>query len=430
MGRFLKKRLGLIIIIIIILVFPISLSNQARLNTRVIITGLAIDKVDDKYEVTAQIVKTSPGVESGGASAMVNFVSDSDETLVGALAKLTYKAGKVSAFSHTNFVILGSDFQEDNLTEALDYFVRNKTIKSSALLLFAEEKASDELKKTKDVELSVGTGLQKVFLFKEIEGDGEMMTILNFLKDSKSFSKTSTASTLKLMKNEESSQQGSSSSGGESSSGESSGGSSESSSSSGGTSGGESSESSSGGSGSNYQYFEALSPIVCCVDGKFACKLENKDEIVGYMIARDKANSEDISLSSVNGGRLENAKIGIKVNHKHAKSKIRFENGVPCLDIKITMNNCEIEDLQNDILISELTTEEYEIIKKEIEADTRKKVAACFDKTKSFGADIFHAYEIAMKYHYKTTTKHYKSMPEFLASLKLNVEVDVVRIDY
>ena len=25
-----------------------------------------------------------------------------------------------------------------------------------------------------------------------------------------------------------------------------------------------------------YQYFEALSPIVCCVDGKFVGKLENR----------------------------------------------------------------------------------------------------------------------------------------------------------
>ena len=206
MERLFKKKLGVIILVIIALVFPISLSNQARLNTRVIVTGLAIDKLGDKYEVTAQYVKTTPGTESAGTSAEVSFVTDSDETMIGALTKLTYKAGKASAFSHTNFVVVGKDILNENLREVLDYFVRHKTIKSSALLLFSEDKASDEIKKTKDVELSVGLGLQKVFLFKENEGDGEMMTILNFLNDSKSFSKTSTASTLKLMKNEESSQ--------------------------------------------------------------------------------------------------------------------------------------------------------------------------------------------------------------------------------
>lgn len=433
MGRFLKKRLGLIIIIIIILVFPISLTNQARLNTRVIITGLAIDKVDNGFEVTAQIVKTSPGTESAGSGAEVNFVTDSDETMLGALSKLTYKAGKVSAYSHTNFVILGNDLKDENLTEVLDYFIRNKTIKSSAMLLFAEEKASDEIKKTKDVELSVGIGLQKVFLFKETEGDGEMMTILNFLKDIKSHSKTSTASILKLMKNEESSSQ--SSSGGQSSGGSQDG--SSSGVSEGGSAGGSGSSSSGGdsqesgtSSGDSYQYFEALSPIVCCVDGRVVGKLETKDEIMGYMIARDKAKSEDISLKDISVGRLENAKIGVKVNHKHACQIIRYENGVPCLDIKIILNNSEIEDVQNKTLISELSTEEYEKIKLEIENDARKKISSCFEKAKSFGADIFHAYEHAIKFNYKETKRLYKDMAEFLKNLKLNVEVDVVRLDY
>ena len=299
------------------------------------------------------------------------------------------------------------------------------------MLLFAEEKASDELKKTKDIELSVGIGLQKVFLFKETEGDGEMMTILNFLKDSKSHSKTSTASTLKLMKNEETSsqsssgEQSSSSSEGGSSSGSSEGGSAGGSNSSGGDS-----QESGTSSGDSYQYFEALSPIVCCVDGKVVGKLDTKDEIMGYMIARDEARSEDISLKDVSAGRLENAKIGIKVNHKHACQKIRYENGVPCLDISIILNNSEIEDVQNKTLISELSTEEYEKIKLEIENDARKKISACFEKTKSFGADVFHAYEHAIKFNYKETKRLYKDVTEFLNNLKLNVEVDVVRLDY
>ena len=41
-----KKHLGFIIFLIIILVFPVSLSYQARLNMRIIVTGLAIDKID------------------------------------------------------------------------------------------------------------------------------------------------------------------------------------------------------------------------------------------------------------------------------------------------------------------------------------------------------------------------------------------------
>ena len=422
MERFFKRKFGLIILIIIALVFPISLSNQARLSNRIIVTGLAVDKVGDEYEVTAQIVKTTPGTESAGKSAMVNFVSDSDKTMVGALAKLTYKAGKVAAFSHTNFVILGETLFEENLSEVLDYFVRHKMIKSSAMVLFCEGKASDEIQKTKDVELSVGLGLQKVFLFKENEGDGEMTTILKFLNDSKSNSKTSTASSLKLMKNDEkkkdeSSDDSKSSSSSESNSGE---GSSENTQSSG----------EEGGSGSNYQYFEALSPIVCCKNGEYAGRLEEKDEITGYMIVKNKAESEDISLDSVYGGRFNDAKVGVKVNNKHTYKKIRYENGMPKLDISVVITDSEIEDLKNVILISELKKEEYEIIKEEIKKDTSKKVVACFEKAKSLNVDIFRAYDLAIKYNYNDTKRLYDGLDEFLNDLTINVDVEVVRLNY
>lgn len=422
-GKFLKKHTGILIIIIIALVFPVSMTNQARLNNRIIVTGLAIDKKDDIYEVTAQVVKPSPSSESSGAKAEINFLSDSDESIVSAIEKLSYKSGKVASFSHTNFVLIGKDCLGDDLTQLLDYFVRNKTIKSSSLLLFAEGNASDEIKKTKNMELSVGLGLQKVFLVKENEGDSEMTTIINFLKKSKSKSQTATASTLKLVTDKQPAQN-QSNGGGQS---EESGQSSEESK----NTGNSMSSSSSGGSGEkeNY-YFQALSPIVCYSAGKFVGKLELPDEITGFMIAKPQALTEDISLKNVTGGRFENAKIGIKVNHKNVEKKIRFENNLPCLDIKISIMNSEIEDLQNKTLIGELETNELNLIKQKIKEYISSKISACFEKAKQIKADVFGAYDIAYKFHYKDTTSYYAEMTEFLENLKLNVEVQIVRVDY
>ena len=313
--------------------------------------------------------------------------------------------------------MIGKDCLGEDLTQMLDYFVRNKTIKSSAMILFAEDKAGDEIKNTKDIELSVGLGLQKVFLVKENEGDGEMTTIIDFLKDSKSYSKTSTASTLKLSKNEkQSSLSDITSQNSSEDSGQSSGGS-----------------SSSGevrASGENYKYFEALAPIVCFFDGKFVGRLETPDEVSGYMIVKHESEGEDISLTNINGGRFKDATIGIKVNHKGSQKSIRFENYLPCLDVKITINNSEIEDLQNKELISEITGEEYEILKQEMINSTKKRVAVCFEKARGFGADVFHAYDLANKFHYGKTNRYYSDVQTFLADLKLNVEVEVVRLDY
>lgn len=419
--RKIKKHIGAIILLIIVLVFPTSLSNQAKLNMRIIVTGLAVDKVGDDYEVTAQIVKTSPGSKSGGADAQVDFITDKAPLLSAAVAKLAYKAGKVSAFSHTNYVILGKSMLEENLSASLDYFIRDKIIKNSALILFSEDSAKDEIKKTKNTELSVGIGLQKVFLFKEYESDGIMMTMMDFLNDNKWYAKTAIASTVSLKPNDEKSESSLSGSSSESSGdgGATSG------------SGSGSGEGESGGSSkSESQFFEAFSPIVCFVEGKFAGKLKTDDEITGYMLANKKARAVDIDLIAESEGILFGKKMEINIKNMRNSYKLRYEGNTPCLDVCININNSEINEIITDDIIGTLSDKEFEGVKTDLSNEISKRVSACFVKAKSFGADVFDAYELAYKFHYKKTTENFKTTDDFLKNLKLNVQVTVHKLDY
>lgn len=457
--RIFKRHIGVIILLVLLLVFPSSVSNQAKLNMRIIVTGIAIDKVDDEYEVTAQVVKNTPGTESPGTSATIELVSDKASTVSLAMSNLSYKAGKVAAFSHTSFVILGKSVYESEGVKCLDYFIRDKIIKASTMLLFAEDKASDEIKKTKDIELSVGLGLQKVFLYKERESDGLMVTILDFLKESESFSQTSVASTIVLTTNEEdesqmqntgsgSSMQSGSSSGssgqtslsqdnpsgsGESSgsgggsSGSGSGGEKSSESGSGSGSSSSSSSESSGGSSSGEgasEYFKAQSPIMCFVDGKFACKLETTDEFVGFMLVYDKSKNCDISLED------EKSKASINIKNKSSKLNLRYENGVPCLDIVIYIKNAEINEILTDKIVNDVNYEEYSRIERAIKAEVANLVSTCFEKAKSAGADIFHAYELGIKYHYGETMSNFDSYQDFVDKLRINVDTKIIKLDY
>lgn len=426
---FFKKRIGLIILLVTILAFPSSLSTQARLNMRAIVTGLAIDKVDDKYEITAQIVKTSPSTESGGEKATVNFVSDNDKTIIGAISKLSYKTGKTAAFSHTNFLIIGKDILEEDLTTTLDYFMRDNITNDSMLLLMAEEKASDEIKKTKDVELSIAIGLQKVFMYREKEGDGVMTSLLNFMKESKTESATSVVSLLTLEKNDES-KEDNPLGGGESSSG--SGGSS----SSGGSSGEANSSGESGtedggeqGGGSKYQYFKAQTDLCCFVEGKYVGKLE-KEEVLGFMLANEKATIDDVYVDEIESEILKANRLGVKIKDKTNKFKIRFENNVPCLDLKVKIKNAAVYEIQSEDLVDIPTDEEFEEIKKEIMKKISSNISKCFEKSKSLGADVWGAYDLAQKHHYRKTNQNYASRDEFLKDLRLNVVVEIDRLEY
>ena len=415
MKDFFKKRIGLIILLVAIFAFPSSLSTQARLNMRAIVTGLAIDKVDDKYEVTAQIVKSSPSTESGGEKATVNFVSDNDETVIGAISKLSYKTGKTSAFSHANFIIIGKDVLEEDLTQTLDYFMRDNITNDSMLLLVAEEKARDEIKKTKDVELSIAIGLQKVFMYREKEGDGVMNSVLEFMKDSKESSGTSVVSLLALEKNDEQSE--------DNPAGDGSSNSSDSSGESGTEDGGEQ------GGGSKYQYFKAQTELGCFVDGRYVGKLE-KDEVLGYMLANKKATIDDVYAEDFDKAVFNAKRVGVKIKDKTNKLKIRYENNIPCLDLVVKIKNSAIYEIQSEEFVDAPTDAEFSEIKNGLKKKIAENVSKCFEKSKELKADIWGVYLLAQKHHYKQTNMYYKNREEFLNNLKLNVIVEIDRLEY
>lgn len=421
MANKIKRHLGLVILLIIVLVFPTSMSYQARLNMRIIVTGLAIDKIDGEYQVTAQIVKTTPGSKPPGTSAEVDFLVDKSKVLSEAVAKLAYKAGKVSSFSHTNFIVVGKSILEDDVSQCLDYFVRDKIIKNSALVLFAEDKAGEELQKTKQTELSVGIGLQKVYTFKEHNSDGLMVTMIDFLKHSRSNTGTSVASTLVLETNKEQ-QSGSGDSSSSSGSGQSSSGSGGSSGESGGSGG-------SSGSGEEYQYFKQTSPLMCFKEGKFAGKIEGEDDIDGFMLAHKKSKVIEISLENVTGGRFKDSQIEVAIKNKKTRFKIRYEADAPCFDIKVVIRKSEIGEVLSDKIIGTLTEEEFDLVVDALKKEIAKKVAGCFETAKAFGVDIFNAYDYAYKFAYKDTIK-FDSKEDFLNALKLNVSVDVKQMEY
>ncbi len=429
MKIFLKKHIGIVILLVIIIAFPASMSTQARLNMRIIITGLAIDKTDTGYEVTAQIVRTAPSSGAEKSGATIDFVTDTGDSIVSAISKLSYKSGKVAGFSHTNFILIGKEMLEENLLKTLNYFLRDTIIKDSVLLLVAKDSANEEIKKTKELGLSVGLEIQKVFVYKEKESDGAMTSILSFANKSLSHSKTSVVSVLSMnndsknngQSGEQSGSSGSSSSGQESSSGsgqESSSGSSQSSS-SGGASG-----------SSETKYFDAITPLACFVEGKFVGKLESDDEIMGYMFSEKKCIAEDITIENVTFGNFNNALIGIDVKYKTCEKKIRFENNTPCLDIFVKISNSSIKEIQNDTIVENISSEEFNYLRKKIEEKVSKMVSSCFEKSRSFDADIFGAFDIANKFHYKKTKENYETMEEFLEKLKLNVEVKISRLEH
>lgn len=450
MNKFVKKHIGLIIVLLILIVFPASLSNQAKLNMRIIVTGLAIDKVENEYEVTAQIVKTVSGTESPGTGAEIEFISDRAETVSKAISKLLYKAGKVSAFSHTNFLILGKSILSEDATKCLDVFLRDKVIKNSAMILFSKGSAKDEIQKTKNLELSVGLGLQKVYSFKQEESNGLMKTVLEFINENTTYGKTAVASVFELISNDTSGDENDSASDsgglsqdsnfiglidGESSS-ESDENSSGESSQSGSSGSGENSSGSSGGSNSGGEaenskvYFTPNAPTVIFVNGKYAMTISDDDENEGFMLAQQKTKTKYIEVQDFENENLKDTKITVIIKRKQVHQKIKFNNQNPCLHLSIIIDNSEINEVSSSKENKQLGLSEIEDVKNAIKKKIEKDIGKVFENAKNNGADIFNAYETAYKFNFKTLTKFYDNFEDFIKNLTISVDVKIVGLEY
>ena len=148
MFRFFLRHAWIFAIIFLLILFPVSLTSQARLNNRALITGLAIDKDEAGFVVTAQIARPLSSREASGEAATLDFVSESGSSVVECVKKITFEIGEIAGLSHTNFIILGKAVLEDNAIKPLDYFLRDLQIPTSVMLAYSSGKAKDVMTKT------------------------------------------------------------------------------------------------------------------------------------------------------------------------------------------------------------------------------------------------------------------------------------------
>lgn len=113
------------------------------LTDRAIVLGVGIDKSENGYAVSAQIVL--PGdAESKSAENIV--LTAEDKTISAALDAISREAGKIISMSHCNVVILGSGVVQHDAVNVLDYIIRNAYLSENAILLTTAGKAEEILK--------------------------------------------------------------------------------------------------------------------------------------------------------------------------------------------------------------------------------------------------------------------------------------------
>jgi len=433
--NFFKKKSWLLILVACLIFIPQSFSYQAKLNMRVLVSGLAIDKKDQSYEVTAQVIMPTAGSEGGGMGARLDFISETGESVAEGIQKIAYKIGKTAGLSHMSFVIVGESMLEDNLATALDFFARDAQVNPSAMLLLCDGSAKEMIKQTKNLELSVGVGLQKVFIYKQGSLNGLVMPMEAFINNAFSFAKSSVVSGIQI------SPEGEENSSGQTSSGTASTSDGSSSSSGGGSSSGSGGGSTGGGQGGSSGSEEKnvrikfYNDIYYFKKGEYVNKLSDEKEILGVYFADSLSKSGNFKVSGVNGSYLQDATLGVQITNKKTRRKIKFINGKPVMVIDIKIKDVQIIEILNKDrpstnIYDRQNKELNKIFKDSISEEIKQCIKMAFDKAKSDNVDIFDIGERA----YQTKTKEWKDYynkhgENYLKNIEIEVNVSIRNVN-
>lgn len=143
------------IIISLILIFGTTgCWNRRELPNLAIVVGVGLDKVEDqkvadKLEITAQIVRTSGMLtqEKGGGGNTEAFwnAKNTGNSIFETMRDFTHQTSRKLYFPHNQVIIFGRELAKDGIQEYLDFFVRDQETRFGVWVLVADDKASDIL---------------------------------------------------------------------------------------------------------------------------------------------------------------------------------------------------------------------------------------------------------------------------------------------
>ncbi len=123
------------------------------IRNRLVIQGIGIDIKDDgKYSVTIQAIDTnaqSPTSSDSASQPPLKAYKTEGNTIYTALKSVTETEGKIPLYSQNRVIILGKSITEENMSDVIDFFVRDVE-NSSSVYIAAAEKTANEILEAKN----------------------------------------------------------------------------------------------------------------------------------------------------------------------------------------------------------------------------------------------------------------------------------------
>lgn len=151
-----KRNIILFIIITIIISNLTGCWSKKELNELSIATAIGIDKSDEGYLVTVQLINPSEiAAKAFTTRTAVTTYRVSAETVFEALRRLTTQTPRKIYTSHVRLLVFGEEFAREGVGKALDFFSRDHALRTDFYILVAKDTTADKL-------LNVLTPVEKI----------------------------------------------------------------------------------------------------------------------------------------------------------------------------------------------------------------------------------------------------------------------------
>lgn len=142
-----KKRIRHIFLTLLILcllvVLPINLGLPQLALERTLVLAFGIDKIDDNYELSAQVMV--PQSNQSGYTEKREVKAEKGKTIDQALARLQLKVGRKFALAHANVIVISDNAVGENIVDILDIFMRSRDIGNYVLVVSTPDSAKEVL---------------------------------------------------------------------------------------------------------------------------------------------------------------------------------------------------------------------------------------------------------------------------------------------
>jgi spore germination protein KC len=358
-----------------LMLFILSGCIGAReINDLEIVIGMGVDKDENPENIllTAQVVKATAGKasenESRGEDSKAFWnVSSRGNSVFDAVRQMTHKTGNRLFISHNQAVIFGNDVAKEGLQEYIDFFLRAHEMRPTALILIAEDRASDVLNAKPETEKFPAVNIAKLIKTYGFTSNFYKVNMEDFASCLLNPTKAQLVPLVSIIQDGE--------------------------------------------------YKDVyVSGMVVFKKGKMVSKLTH-DDVRGLLWILGKVKSGVIIVPSPN----EQGKAVLEIIKAKSKVTPEIKDGKIVMHIKIREESSLSEQTTSENLA---TNEAFEKIQEASAEVIRKEAMAAFNKSVELNADIFGFGEMLHKKYSKEWKTLKDNWDEIYPTIELNIDVE------